>query len=234
MKNFNALFLAVIFCFFGLNEAVAQDLRFAIPDYLPFTGKIDGKPGGIGVDLAEKIVKEAGLSMTVHVVPNYSRCVIEVESNEADGFFLGSRNDERDAVAVMTDQIMINNWMWVLPQKSTMKASDANFKSKARIGVMLNTNPHTWLKNNGYIIAGTPTTSDSLLKMLEAERLDAVLIPEMVFNEAIKRISGSRDNYNVTIQSSQPFGMYISKKYIASNPGIMEKLKAAIKKVTAK
>lgn len=110
-----------VFCLVLLNSLVigigAQELRFAVPDYLPFTGEINDMPGGIGVEIVEKIIKEAGMTMQVHVIPNYSRCILEVQNNEVDGFFLGSKNDERDAVAVMTDQIMVNNWIWVTKRK---------------------------------------------------------------------------------------------------------------------
>jgi len=216
----------------GLMAAglTAQEMRFAVPEYLPFTGMVDGKAAGIGVDLVGKILKDAGLTMVVHVVPNFSRCIAEVQNNTADGFFLGSQNDERDAVAVMSDQIMINNWVWVLSKKSALNPKDADFKEKAQVGVILNSNPHTWLKNNGFKITGTPNTSASLITMLEANRFDVILVPELVYLDAIKGTTFKADGYQVVLQAKQPFGMYISKQYIAAHPDFMAKLNAAIKK----
>lgn len=213
-----------------LNPVQAETLRFAVPEYSPFTTSINGKAGGLGVEMVEKILKDAGFSMVVHVVPNYSRCLLEVQNNSVEGFFLGSQNKERDAIATMTLPVMINNWIWVTPKNASLKPESLDFKTKARIGVMLNTNPHSWLKDQKYKVIGTPSNVGNLIEMLDLGRIDSALIPELVFMDSIRTHSKRLDNYRMVLQSRNPFGIYLSKQYLAKNPSVLGRINAVIKK----
>lgn len=216
-----------------LNPVQAETLRFAVPEYSPFTTSINGKAGGLGVEMVEKILKDAGFSMVVHVVPNYSRCLLEVKNNAVEGFFLGSQNQERDALATMTLPIMINNWIWVSKKSSALKPEAPDYKKKARIGVILNTNPHSWLKQEQYNIIGTPSNVANLIEMLDLGRIDSALIPELVFMESIRTHSKRLDEYRMVIQSRNPFAIYLSKQYLSKHPEVLERINASIQKNTA-
>lgn len=212
------------------SSAWAEVMKMLVPEYLPYTGTVDGKAGGFGVEKVREVFRRAGLEMQVQVVPNYARCVSEVRAGAADGFFLGSRNRERDAVAVMTDAIMINNWIWLLPKGTTRKPADADFVRTASVGVMLNTNPHAWLRDNGYLVGGTTKNAASLLNMLDAGRLDAVLVPELVIQNALQTSGKRLDDYQSHTHSRQPFGIYISKQFIRQNPGVVDQINDAIRR----
>lgn len=215
-----------------LSPAQAETLRFAVPEYSPFTTQINGKAAGLGVEKVQLILKEAGFSIEVHVVPNYSRCLLEVQNNAADGFFLGSQNKERDALATMTLPVMTNNWIWVTQKNAPLKPESLDFKTKARIGVMLNTNPHSWLKDQKYKVIGTPSNIGNLIEMLDLGRIDSALIPELVFMESIRNQSKRLDEYRMVVQSRNPFGIYLSKQYLAKNPDVLGRINAVIKRQT--
>ncbi|TXH87442.1 MAG: transporter substrate-binding domain-containing protein [Rhodoferax sp.] len=217
----------------GAGPVRAQTVRLAAPEYPPYTSEVNGEAVGIAVDLVEKIMRQAGLRMEAHVVPNYSRCVFEVSHQIADGFFLGSRNSERDAVAVMTAPVMINRWIWVVRGGSAVNPETSAFKQHGSVGVLLNTNPHVWLKSKGYTITGTPTSGVSLLAMLDAGRFDAALVPELVFQHFVQQTGRAASQYRSSLHSSQDFGIYLAKDYLRAHPGLLERINAAIAVVTS-
>jgi len=221
-------------CAGAWTDACAQQLRLSVPEYLPYTGTVDGKPGGTAVETVREILRKAGMTVVLQVVPNYGRCIQQLKEGTSDGFFLGSRNIERDAIAELSDAVTINNWIWVTHKASSWRPSNADFKQKAHVGVMLNTNPHFWLKSHGYNITGTATTSTALLAMLDLQRLDAVLMPELVFQNAAQVLSKSLDSYATEIEIKQPFGIYISKKFIETHPDTMARINLAIQQSRGK
>lgn len=155
---------------FPLAGVDAQQIRFDVPEYPPFTGTVDGKPGGIAIEPVANVMKEVGLEMSVTVVANYTRCISDIQQGRSDGFFLASENKERDAVAVLSSKIMINNWLWAYPSSSSIDPAASDFKSKTRAGALNGSNPLTWLRDNGFNINGTPYTPLSLLEMLVSVR----------------------------------------------------------------
>lgn len=225
--------LGLVGCLAWATVAGSQELRLAAPEYMPYTGEVNGAAVGVAVEQVERIVQQAGMTMTVHIVPNYSRCVFEVSHQIADGFFLGSRNSERDAVAVMSRPVMLNRWIWVLRKNSHGDPAASLFRNQRDIGVLLNTNPHIWLKEHGYRITGTPTSSNSLLAMLDAGRFEAALVPELVFQHAAQQTGRNTTEYRTVLHSSQAFGIYLAKDFLRSHPDVLERINAAIDAVTA-
>lgn len=217
----------VLWVLLGATGALAQLVRFAAPEYPPYTSEVEGRATGLGVQLVEDIMQRAGLQMEVHIVPNYSRCVFEVSHQIADGFFLGSRNAERDAVAVLSQPVLINRWVWVR-LRSDGATTRAPRRQQDAVGVLLNTNPHIWLRDNGYRITGTPTSSASLVGMLEAGRFDVALVPELVFQHAVQARGRSLSDYQVETHSDQAFGIYLSKDFLRRYPDSLERINRAI------
>ena len=212
----------------GQALGLAQELRFAAPEYPPYTTEVDGQASGMAVALVEDIVQRAGMRMSVHIVPNYSRCVFEVSHQIADGFFLGSRNAERDAVAVLSHPVLVNRWGWVSLKDGPEKPATARAPSPTPVGVLLNTNPHIWLKDHGYSITGTPTSSVSLVAMLDAGRFEMALVPELVFQYALQQSNRKPENYRITLHSQQPFGIYLSKDFLRRHPDALARINKAI------
>ena len=210
-----------------------KEIIFHVPDFPPYTFEKDGKIQGIGIELVDKILKEAGIQYSLKLVPNYGRAVQNVKIGHSDGFFLASQNAERDKIAVFSNPVVINRWCWFLPANSTLNPNDAIFKTKARVGTFLNSNTHKWLMRKGYNVTGSPTEVDSLLKMLNMNRINVVFLAEAVFLESISKVGEKPESYEKVVQVEKPFGIYISKDYLSKNPSIMEKINIAIDKMAA-
>ncbi len=206
-------------------------IEFHVPVFPPYTFEKDGKIQGIGVERVSQILDDAGLEYTLKLVSNYGRCVADVRGGLADGFFLASQNAERDKIAVFSNTVMINRWCWFLPTDSTLNPTGPDFKSQARVGTYLNTNTEKWLRKNKYHVAGNPSQIDALIKMLKNNRINCIFLAEHVFYDALNQLGGKADDYRKIIEAAKPFGIYISKTYLSENPGVIEKINAAITKI---
>jgi len=210
---------------------VAEELRFVVPEYAPFSGTVAGKAGGIGVDLALKVLHEAGVTPRVDVVSNFARCVGEVRFGAAAGFFVGSKATDRDAVAILSDRILTNRWIWVWRSDSLVDPKAPEFKARAEVGVILNSNPHTWLKDHGYLVTGTPPNVAGLLAMLDTKRFDALLVPELIFQQGLRTTGRPATAYQSSLEVEQAMGIYVSKKTLSEHPDLLTRINVAIKKL---
>ncbi len=124
----------------SVEEAPPQ-LRLEVPEYPPFTKLENGQPSGMGLVKVEQILKRANVNYVItRVVPNHKRALENLKNGAVDGFFLASRNEERDADAVFSDKVMYNNWVWVMLATSSLNPKDPDFRQTAKIGVILNNN----------------------------------------------------------------------------------------------
>ncbi len=219
--------------FTGALTAHAQDeIKLIVPNFKPYTFEEDGRIQGIGVELVEKIMKKVGVLYSLELAPNYGRAVEQTRIGQSDGFFLASKNAERDAIAVFSEPIAVNRWSWFLPAKSQLNPKDPTFKTSARIGTHMNTNTHKWLKKEGYTVTVTPNSVNVLPDMiLKYNRADAIFLAEVVFIDVAQRNGISTDKYRQVVEIAKPFGMYIAKNYLLKNPGFMKRLNKAIKEV---
>lgn len=215
--------------FFTLFSLPAQILRLVAPEYAPFTTLHEGRPSGLGVDLVARVMTSAGLYWTVEIVPNYARCLATLEDGSADGFFLGSTHPERDRLAVFTLPLLNNRWIWVTRAQESILLSQGPPPAGLRVGVLLNTNPHAWLKDHDYPIVGTPGRPESLVNMLEIDRVNAILVPEKIFREVVATSKRSLESFRLTRHSDNPFGLYLSRKFLETHPEVLGKVNQAIR-----
>jgi len=201
-------------------------IHFAVPEFKPYTYFEKGQLKGLGVDRVDELMAEMGVDYDLTLVPNYGRAVAEVQIGRADGFFLATQNAQRDEIAEFSEPVTHNRWNWFFLHDSTLLAHQENFKALAKIGTIINTNTHIWLKDNGYNVSYQSKTPADLIKMLAARRVDAVFVAEAVFENAAKKFGFSQ--FQKTVEMSRPFGIYISKKFLKKNPDFLVKLNAAI------
>ena len=210
------------------SNAEKKPFRFVVPDFKPYTYVEDGAFKGIGVDLVTKLMKDLDQSYEIELVPTYGRAVIEIKRGNADGLFLASKNAERDAIAVFTDPLATNNWSWFFKLGSVLNPRAKGFKEQVEVGTFLHTNTHKWLLDNGYRVSSAVTKVELLPKMLELDRLDAVFLAEVVFNESAVQANIADHQFVKIVEVSKPFGLYISKQYLSGNPDFLEKINGAI------
>ena len=227
IKRFSLTLVLVLIL--GQQSAVADEiLRLVVPDFKPYSYQQNGVIQGAGVDLVADLMAELGLRYELRLVPNYGRAVLEVGSGSADGFFLASKNAERDAIAVFSEPLMINRWSWFLQAGSSLEPTDDSFKQQVQVGTFMHTNTHKWLLKNGYRVSSAVSRVELLPKMLHLGRLDAVFLAEQVFSDSAVLTGIDQAGFKQVVEVAKPFGIYIAKSYLLKHPDFMQRMNRAI------
>jgi polar amino acid transport system substrate-binding protein len=216
------------------NAQAPEKMRFMLSNFPPYAFMENDKITGVGVKLVEKILKGAGIEYELQLAPNFGRVVQNIKEGRSDGFFLASKNAERDGIATFTLPVLVNRWVWIVAAGSKLDPRGSDFKAQARLGTHLHSNTHVWLLENGYTVTGTPSSINTLLTMLKMDRINAILLAELVFDDALSRAGQPADSVVKVLHSEREFGIYISKSYLADHPNLLERINKEIRKIAIK
>ncbi len=212
----------ILSCLLPLTGAQAKEpLRMAMPDYPPYTYVQNGEYKGFGYEAFVSIMADLQQDFTIVPKPNYGRAVKDMQNQLVDGLFLASENDERNKFAEFSAAGL------------TVRLIDpdsAEFKQNAVVSAQLNSNPYLWLMKQGYKVAGAPNDIRMLFTLLNSRRVDAIMLPELTAKALMQQEKLDPALYSMQLEMQLPFGIYISKAYIAPNPEIMPKLNLAIER----
>ncbi|WP_245986881.1 substrate-binding periplasmic protein [Vibrio pectenicida] len=208
----------------GSRAYAEYNMHFFLPNFPPYTMiDIEGSPTGIGLNAMKPILDSMRVNYTINVDSNHGRALSELKNNRSDGFFMASKNKERDQYAVFSSAVMYNNWVWIV-----LKENERDFRPSAQsnyvVASLLNTNTNHWLKKSGYTLTPPAWNIESLVKKLDSHEVDAILVAEVVFKHRYQ----NSDDYATILHEAKPFGVYISKAFISKHPKFMEKLNEAI------
>ncbi len=201
-----------------------EPIRLAFPQLPPYQFLNDGQPDGTALHSVVQALNTLELEFELVSVPNYGRALKELEMGHVDGFFVATRNAERDALAEFSAPVAINRWAWFFPEGAQPDVHSEQFKSEARVGTLLHTNTHHWLVAQGYERLYPLLEIGHLPKMLSLSRLDAVFLAEATFKEELMRAGWSEPPFQSKIEIEKPLGIYIGRAYLSRNPGLMTRL----------
>lgn len=226
--NKKVLMLLAILISLTFTQARANEqLIVLVPNFPPYTFEKNNKISGVGIELADKVFKKAGIKVHYRILPNYAKVLYELKQGRGDAALLMSKNVERDAIAVFTKPLMINRWCWYLPNTSQLNPHDNSFRNTAMISSHFKTNTHKWLIANNYQVNPVMELK-TLPKMLMKSRVDAVFIAELVFEEAMKQDNIALNQFRKVVEIAKPFGIYISKKHLTTHPQTLQIINQAI------
>lgn len=230
MKNIiSILTIFLTISYFGFGEV---PLRLAMPDYPPYTYMLQNEYAGLGYELFKRVMESTDIPYLIYPVPNYGRAFQDTLLEKTDGFFLASQNPQRDVIARFSIPITKSIWTWVTYVHSDLDPMNSDsFRKKARVGVQLNSNLHTWLLKEGFRVTGAPTNIESLFKLLELNRVNAILLPKAAAMRIIKNSGLDINDFHMETESIKPLGIYISKEYLAEYPDTLKKINKAIRKL---
>lgn len=231
MNSFSKLLKLFICCSWLLaaETEAKEPLRMAMPDYPPYTYIQDGSYHGFGYEAFVSIMADLQQEFTIVPEPNYGRAVKDMQNQVVDGLFLASENEERNTFAEFSSAVTYTGWSWVwLKQRTDLDPDSMAFKDKAVVSAQLNSNPYLWLMKQHYQVAGAPNNIRMLFTLLNSRRVDAIMLPELTAKAVIQQEKLDPALYSMQLEMQLPFGIYISKAYIARNPDIMPKLNQAI------
>lgn len=216
----------------SVSCVMAAPLRLAVPQFPPYTSMDNGQFSGVGIELVDQVLKVLDQPYQYISVPNYARALAELRRGRIDGFFLASENEQRNLLAEFSEPLMINRWLWFMRPDDERDPRSESFKRQAQVASLLGSNTSVWLlKHNYQVMMKASTIKELPPLLLRLNRIDAVFLAEKVFKQELTLQGYTEKDYRVVEQISKPFGLYISKSYIAHHPDFMSQLNEAIKQV---
>ena len=210
----------------------AQDVVLLVaPEFPPLTYMQDNELRGIGIDRMHQVMVRAGLDYEVEHAQNYARAARLVANHQKDGFFMATQNAQRDSFAVFLTPFYVNRWNWFLPADSPLDPRDPDQRQTIRAASVVGTNTAKWLKQNGYSFGLSPRNVELLLTMLDARKVDAILLSEPVFNYALERTGREASGYRSYREVALPMGLYLSKKFAERHPETVRRIDQAIREL---
>lgn len=188
--------------------------------------KSDGSVGGVAADCVSCVMKKMGRDFSIKIVP-WARAQSEVQAGNAHGFFSASRNAKRDAYAVLSATVADQYWNWYLKADSKLDPNAPDFKASAKTGSWFGSNSLNWLKKNGYQVGSDAKNTVLLIKQLMAGRVDAAFGSNFAFKEAMASM-GAEGKVKEVKGLHKPMGVYFEKKFLAANPGFLEKFNKTV------
>lgn len=213
------------------NSLLAQTLRVAVADYPPYTFVQDQQIDGEGFQAFDSIMTELGIKYRAEAVPHFGRSLIDMENNQLDALLLATESPERSSLAQYSEPLFFTDWAWVwLAKRNDIQPDSEQFREVAIVSAQKNSNIYRWLALQDYQI--TPGTSDirGLFNLLDHGRVDAIMLPEITATTLINNHQRDKTQYKIHKHIKLPYGIYISKAFLANHPDFMQKLNQAIKK----
>ena len=217
------LLISALLCTPLVGHAAGALLRLTTHELPPYSFRegTDQRLRGVAVEVVDCVLSRIGRPYEVQVLP-WARAQKLVQNGEADGFFAASRNAEREAYGVQSAIIADQQWRWYLMAGNPSDPLAADFRDKATVGSFIGANMLDWLREKGYRVQASPPTTEALLKMLRAGRIDAILANNLVMEQLIRE-QGLEGRLRSVLQEDKPLGVYFSKTFLARNPGFLER-----------
>lgn len=212
LARFGWRFLAAGWLLIGIaghGSAAEPSLELFTEDYPPLTFERDGEIGGGGTAIVREMVRRAGLTATIHLVP-WSRGYATTLRQENTGLFVTALTKEREPL-----------FKWVGPIANTrgqlyaLKGSDQRVTSLAQAGRVRHIAvPRDWYLHEILINAGLTNVyavanPHQALRMLDAGRVDLVALNDVNVEPMARAVGLDPARFEVVYLVSE------SPKYIA-------------------
>ncbi|MGE5476274.1 MAG: substrate-binding periplasmic protein [Bacteroidales bacterium] len=206
------------------TSARAETIKLTTQDWKPYQSVTAGQVDGIAVKAVKCALGKMGHQAEITVLP-WVRAQKDVADGAASGFFAASKSPDRDAFAEMSQPFIPQVWRWYTTSGSPV---DVTAKT-AKVGVLAGSSMEKWLDENGYTSTQKTQNTDALVKMLQSNRIEAVLANEIVFKEAMAATATPDGAFKSTQHSDRPLGVYFSKSFLAAHPGFLDAFNAQAK-----
>lgn len=206
-----------------------QQMRILVPIYPPYSEKIQEKWQGEGFDKAIQVLKTANIEYKIIPGTNFEQGFKKLKNNQIDAVLLATENDQRNQYAVLSKALICANWYWYLNKQLQHSPNNSAFKKQYKVASPFKANAYLWLEKKQYNVTGVLQV-DNLAKMLQLNRVDAVMSPNVIFENAAAKANLPVSDFNMVKHSTHPVGIYIQKKYMANHPQTLKHINQAIKK----
>ena len=182
---------------------------------------------GVAIEVVSCAFKKINVPLDVLVVP-WERAQTMAKTGESHGFFAASHKATRDEFATMSAIIADQKWQWFLLKTNPHYPTHPSFKTNTTVAGFNGSNMLSWMEDNNYRIEGKPKDTEHLLKMLLAERVDAVMANNYVMDELLIQHK-VKEKVKVFTHKDKPLGVYFSNVFLAHQPGFLTRFNKAVR-----
>lgn len=207
---------------FTVPSLAQEPMRLGVPQLKPFTYLENNTLKGTAIKPIEQALNASGIKYTFIYIENYSLLLKAVRKGSIDGFFIGTKNIERDRYAEFSKPILVDHYSWFTLNDAPYEADSRELKLKGKIGAVTKTNSYRLSIRRGFQVYGQP--SELLAEQFINGTLDAVFATEGPFTYQLDALNFPKELYNIKQESERPFAMYISKKYLNQFPDTLKKI----------
>lgn len=226
---FRLLFVCLFLLLSSINvysEVRPQRLLLATQEWRPYQYLQDGEMQGPGIEKLKCIMKVLQQPYQI-TMTDWDRAQISVEVGEQHGFFLASQSSNRDKYADYSLPVMKQVWSWFSLSDSIDTQSEM-FKDKVIVTAIFGSNKWFWLHKAGYRVEKKPRQPTTLIELLLAGEVGAVLANDFVMENAIKSLGLRHRAITRQVVKEKPLGAYFSKKFTKQYPLFMSEFNQAI------
>ena len=209
------------------SEIRPERLLLTTQEWRPYQYMQDGKMQGPGIEKIKCIMKVLKQPYQI-TMTDWDKAQIAVEVGEQHAFFLASQNAVRDKYAIYSSPVMNQVWSWYMLSDSIDTQSDI-FKDRVAVTAIFGSNKWLWLHKEGYRVEKKPRHSTTLVELLLAGEVRAVLANDFVMQDAIKTLGLRHQAITRKVLKDKPLGAYFSKKFTQQYPLFLSEFNQAIK-----
>lgn len=224
-RSVNTLFLFAV-----LTSASAQEVMIlGIPELAPFTYLDGTEIKGDAIDPVKRILEKSNIPYQLVYLENYSKLLKAVRKQTIHGFFLATKNVERDKYAEFSKPIIMDSYSWFILNQAPYELHSNEFKLNAKVGAVNRTNSFRLATRRGYQVYGQP--SPLLAQQFINQTIDAVFATQSPFEYQLNQLNFPKSRYRIEFESERPFGIYVSKTYLRRHPNTMSLINQHIKTI---
>ncbi|NVK38731.1 MAG: transporter substrate-binding domain-containing protein [Gammaproteobacteria bacterium] len=222
-RCFNTLLLLLV-----VSSVHAQEVMIlGVPELAPFT-YLDGNDiEGDALKPIQQIMTNSNIPYKLVYLENYTKLLKAVRKQSIHGFFLATKNVERDKYAEFSIPILMDSYSWFILNQAPYELNSEAFKLNAKVGAVNRTNSFRLATRRGYQVYGQP--SPLLAQQFINQTIDAVFATQSPFEYQLQKLKFPKNRYRIEFESDRPFGIYVSKQYIRRHPDTMTLINQQIK-----
>ncbi|MCW8327876.1 transporter substrate-binding domain-containing protein [Photobacterium sp. SDRW27] len=221
-----AFLLAFGVTFNAYSEVRPERLLLVTQEWRPYQYQEEGDMKGPGIEKLKCTMKVMQQPYQI-TMTDWDRAQILVEVGEQHGFFLASQNAIRDKYADYSLPVMNQVWSW-FSLSDSIDTQSAMFKEEVAVTAIFGSNKWFWLHKSGYRVEKKPRQPTTLIELLLAGEVGAVLANDFVMKDAIQSLGISHRAITRSVVKEKPLGVYFSKKFTKQYPLFVSEFNQAI------
>ncbi|HEH9433084.1 TPA: transporter substrate-binding domain-containing protein [Aeromonas sobria] len=223
MRFTTAMLCVLIIQLHVVYAATPANLRLETSLAPPYQTVEDGNLKGYAVNTVKCVLDKIGVQYQFKIVPP-KRAELDLVMGRSSGFFSSIDQPNLNKYAKLSAPIVLDKWYWFSLASISRETHNALIKNK--IGVLRGSSQETWLLRNNIPIYQSVNNSDSLLKLLQRQRIDLFLADDSVVRELNK--TGINLPLHKRFEKYAPMGMYISNHVLLEHPSMIDKFNSKI------